>query len=130
VKEKIPDYREKQKLLYIDRTPPADLIRIGDAYYKAGRISDAVDFYEKAGYTQGLEKIREDAIRDGDTMAYQHVLRALRREASPEEWDRIGRRAFELRKWNFALYAFEKGGNTDLFNKTREIISGRDHHSA
>ncbi len=36
--KKLPDYRFKQKILYIDKTSSADLIHYGNLFFEAGRI--------------------------------------------------------------------------------------------
>ncbi len=115
----IPDYQEKQKLLYIEKTPPDTLIRLGDACLESGVMTDAIEFYARAGHKPGLEKIRDLVIERGDVMDFQGALRALRLAGNPDEWNRIGRRAFELKKYTFALYAFEKSGNAEMREKAR-----------
>lgn len=117
---KLPDYKEKQKILYMDNTSPTVLIAYGDKYLEAGRISDAIDFYHKADHTEGLEKIREMVAAEGDVMEFQHTLNALDKNASTEEWEAIGKRAFDLEKYAFATHAFEKSGNDSMIEKIKE----------
>lgn len=116
----MPDYKEKQKILYRDNTPQTALISYGDKYLEAGRISDAIDFYQKADHIEGLKKIREMVAADGDVMGFQHTLNALNIDASEEEWNAIGKRAFELEKYAFAIHAFEKSGNNSMIEKIKE----------
>lgn len=116
----LPDYKGKQKILYIDSTPETALIAYGANYLEAGRISDAIDFYHKANHIEGLKKIREMAAGDGDVMEFQHTLNALNIDASEEEWDIIGKRALELEKYAFAIHAFEKSGNNSMIEKIKE----------
>lgn len=126
-KIKLPDYKEKQKTLYRDNTPQTALIAYGDKYLEAERISDAIDFYQKANHIEGLEKIREMVVADGDVMDFQHTLNALNVDASREEWNRIGERALELKKYIFAIHAFEKGENNSMVEKIKELMtSGRN----
>jgi len=121
-KIKLPNYKEKQKILYRDNTPKAALIDYGDKYLDEGRISDAIDFYKKANHIEGLKKIRELVVTDGDVMEFQHTLNALNIDASEEEWNRIGGQSLELKKYTFAIHAFEKSGNNPMAEKVREII--------
>ncbi|MEA1935248.1 MAG: hypothetical protein U9M96_00305 [Thermodesulfobacteriota bacterium] len=126
-KIKLPDYKEKQKTLYRDNTPQTALIAYGDKYLEAERISDAIDFYQKANHIEGLEKIREMVVADGDVMDFQHTLNALNVDASREEWNRIGEQALELKKYIFAINAFEKGENNSMVEKIKELMtSGRN----
>ena len=129
-KIKLPDYKEKQKTLYRDNTPQTALIAYGDKYLEAERISDAIDFYQKANHTEGLEKIREMVVADGDVMDFQHTLKALNVDASGEEWNRIGERALELKKYAFATHAFEKGENDSMVEKIKDLMtSGRNQET-
>ena len=121
-KTNLPDYKEKQKILYRDNTSPTTLIAYGDKYMEAGKISDAIDFYHKADHIEGLEKIREMVVTDGDVMEFQHTLNALNLDASEEEWNRIGKQALELKKYTFAIHAFEKGGNSPMAEKIKEEV--------
>ncbi len=113
---------EKQKILYRDNTSLTELIAYGDKYLEVGRISDAIDFYQKANHIKGLEKIKDMTVADGDVMEFQHALKALNKNASIEEWNRIGKQALELKKYTFAIHAFEKGENSSMAEKTKETI--------
>jgi tetratricopeptide (TPR) repeat protein len=119
----LPDYKVKQKTLYIDSTPSRTLTSMGERYLEEDRISDAIEFFQKAAYREGLEKIQEIAVESGDVMDFQQVLKALGREATDEEWNRIGQRAMALKKYTFALQAFEKSRNEQEMARLKEKIS-------
>jgi len=69
----LPDYQEKQKLLYKGNISHDELISYGDRYRKANRFFDALEFYQKAKHGPGLREImaesnflrRRDALRAG-----------------------------------------------------------------
>ena len=107
---KLPDYRSKQKILYIDKTSPATLISYGDLYVKAGALSDALDFYDKASHQAGMQRIKEMALENGDTFLFQHAAKALNIELERADWEEIARKATDLKKYLFARHALE---NTD-----------------
>ncbi|MDP2268494.1 MAG: hypothetical protein Q8K46_04920, partial [Deltaproteobacteria bacterium] len=115
------DYRKKQQLLYAEKRTAGELIVYGDRFLEAGKISDAIEFYQKASHTVGLEKISATAQQMGDAMLFLQAARALSRTPSPEEWLAIGQAATALKKYSFALLAFEKGGHEQLIQETREI---------
>jgi len=125
--KKLPDYREKQKILYIDRQSDKDLLAYGDIYLESGRISDATDFYQKANHLPGLEKIREMAEANGDTMAFLYVLKALKRNPTEDDWNRVGQRALELKKYTFALHSFQKSNNTLKIEEVKNMMALEDH---
>ena len=118
----LPDYRKKQMLLYEGKRTPGELIAYGDRLLKAGRISDAIEFYHKSGHRTGLEKIIVSAQEMGDALLFLQASRALDRPTAPEEWLAIGQTAKKLKKYSFALLVFEKGGHEQLLQETREIV--------
>lgn len=124
--KKLPDYREKQKILYIDKRSDKDLIAYGDSYLESGRIADATDFYQRANYLTGLGKIKEMAEAAGDIMAFQHFLKATKQNATDDDWNRIGYRALELKKYIFALHAFEKINNTVKMEQIKNLMVSED----
>ena len=128
--KKLPDYREKQRILYIDKRSDKDLVEYGDHYLEAGRISDASDFYQKANHVPGLEKIKEAAEASGDVMAFQYVIKALKKVATDDDWHRIGQRALELEKYNFALHAFEKSNDTMKIEQIKNLMKSKDNQKA
>jgi hypothetical protein len=123
MKDQLPDYREKQKILYIDRRTAEELIVYGDRSLEANRIFDALEFYQKAKHRPGLEKMLKMAISIGDTMLFEQAVRALRREYSAEEWNRLGQRAFALKKYTFARHAFEQVGDNTKLEEIRKITA-------
>ena len=128
--KKLLDYREKQRTLYIDRRSDKDLIEYGNRYLESGRISDAIDFYQKANYLPGLEKIKETAEAAGDIMTFQYVLKALKQNATDDDWNRIGQRALELRKYTFAAHAFEKCNNSTKAEHVKHLILSEENPKA
>lgn len=117
----LPDYRQKQQLLYEGKRTTAELIDYGDRFLEAGRISDAIEFYQKAGNKAGLEKIIVTAQQMGDVMLFLQASKALNRPASPEEWLALGQAAKGLKKYSFAQLVFEKGGHDQLLQETKEL---------
>ncbi|MBP1710892.1 MAG: putative cytosolic protein [Deltaproteobacteria bacterium] len=123
---KLPDYRLKQKTLYIDKTPAATLIHYGDLLLEAGSLSDALEFYARAGHQTGLKKIKEIASENGDTFLFQGAARALGIELRPADWEDIARRAVELKKFSFAKKALEKTNNAELLNALTTKIKSEE----
>lgn len=113
-KGKLPDYRLKQKILYIDKTSADALIRYGNLYLEENSPSDALEFYSKAEYAVGLQKVQDLAVKNGDTFLFQRAAKTRNVEPRQTEWEEIGRRAMELKKYAFARYAFEKAGKDEL----------------
>ncbi len=124
---RLPDYRLKQKTLYIDKTSAATLQNYGDMFLEEGNISDALDFYQKAGYNEGLQKIKQISIDDGDVMIFQRAAKALHIEPKPEDWETIGRKAIDLKKYFFARHALEKADKADLLDSLKKIMEAEEN---
>ena len=112
---KLPDYKSKQKILYIDNTEPETLVNYGDLFLAEGKVSDALEFYKKANYYDGLEKIKAIALETADVMLYAQAMKALNKEPSALEWEQIGEKAIALKKYFFAKHALEKAGKPHQF---------------
>ncbi|PKN06337.1 MAG: hypothetical protein CVU72_05000 [Deltaproteobacteria bacterium HGW-Deltaproteobacteria-7] len=119
---KLPDYRLKQKLLYIDKVNPGTLQNYGDLYLEEGQLSDALDFYLKANNNDGLQKIKEAALNSGDAMLFSQAAKALNMELKPDDWEAIGKKAIEFKKYFFAQHALEKANNEELLSSLKKII--------
>ena len=113
---KLPDYRLRQKILHIDKTSVAALASYGDLYLEAGALSDALDFYAKAGHQAGMLKIKDLAAASGDSFLFQRAAKTLALDLRDADWETIARKATELKKYLFARYAAEKANNADLLN--------------
>ena len=118
----LPDYQKKQRLLYAEQRSERELSDYGEGFLKEGKLSDAIEFYQKAQYRAGLEAIKEKAKQMGDVMALLQAGKAQGQPLSEEDWRLTGDRARELKKYRFALYAYEKGGNDNLLQEVRESM--------
>jgi len=122
----LPNYQEKQRILYIDHKSVHDLIAYGDAFLEAGKMFDAIEFYQRVNYSEALEKIKGMAEHSGDVMLFQQVLKPLKQHVSDDTWNAIGTRAFDLKKYSFALHAFEKSNNSTMAEKIKKIMMTKE----
>jgi tetratricopeptide (TPR) repeat protein len=120
--KKMPDYHVKQKILYIEKVNPNVLQNYGDMFLEEGFLSDALDFYQKANYNNGMQKIKDIAFDRGDVMLLQQVAKALHLELKTAEWESIGQKAIDLKKYLFAKHALEKADNEEMLNSLKKII--------
>jgi hypothetical protein len=126
VARKLPDYRLKKKILYIDKTSPEALISYGDLYLEAGALSDALDFYARASHTAGIEKIRERALESGDVFLFQGAVRAQGPELRNTDWENIVQTAVRLKKFSFAGQALKKIENAERVNALETMIKAEE----
>lgn len=121
-KDKLPTYLEKQKLLYLKETPAEVLINIGNQLFEQGHYMDALDFYRKCHNNEGLERIRQVAMEQGDFFLFQKFIETHGEGPPPAAWEKLGGQAISLGKYLFALNAFEKANNDIMTKKVRELI--------
>jgi tetratricopeptide (TPR) repeat protein len=119
---RLPDYRTKQKILYIDKNNENALQNYGDSFFEEGRLSDALDFHQKANNTAGLQKIKDLAFDNGDVMLWELAAKALHLELKPADWEAIGQKAIALKKYSFARHALEKANNEEMLNSLQKIM--------
>ena len=124
--KKLPDYRLKQKILYLDKTSPADLIHYGNLFLEAGAYSDALDFFQKSNHNEGIQKIKNIALESGDVMLFQRAAKALNLELSSSDWENIGEKAMKLKKYFFARHALEKTNNEEMLNSLTNMMKAEE----
>jgi hypothetical protein len=122
INTKLYDYRLKQKILYIDKVNPNVLQNYGDMFLEEGLLSDALDFYQKANYNSGMQKIKDIAFDSGDVMLFQQATKALHMELRPADWESIGQKAIDFKKYFFAQHALEKANNEEMLNSIKKIM--------
>jgi hypothetical protein len=125
--KKLPDYQLKQKILYTDHTDPEILKNYGNLFFAEGNLSDALDFYHKANFTEGLQKVKNTALESGDAMLFQRAAKALNLELKPADWENIGQTALRLKKYLFARHAIEKASNEELLSSLTQILQAEEH---
>ena len=125
--KKLPNYQEKQHILYIKHHPDKDLIAYGDAFLEEGKISDAIDFYQKANYVQGLEKIKGMAELSGDVMLLQQVLKPLKQTITEETWNAIGQARPGVEEILYSPFMpLKKAIMIAMVGRIKEIIKSED----
>ena len=101
---------EKRDLLNRPAVPVATLLQWGRTYRDAGLLSDAADFFEKAGAVAELSEMLETVSSEGDSFLFSRLCRVLKHEASSEEWTRVGKEAENRGKALYAQEAFRRAG--------------------
>jgi hypothetical protein len=103
-RSKIPNPLERRHLVARE-LPEARAREIAEAYQAEGRTVEAADFMEKAGSTEALEKIREEAIAAGDVFEFRLAVRMLGATPRREEWTRLADAAAAAGKLRYEVEA-------------------------
>ena len=110
-----PNTLKKGVILYGDSkkdpASPPELIAYGKAYIEGGRIHDALECYHRAGHTEGIERIVEEAVFAGDFFLYKIGMGFLGREIDKKDLNTLAKNADASGKLAFARDAYEATGN-------------------
>ena len=78
----VPGYLKKRRLLNEPELAPALCREHGDKFFALGWWDDALEFYQKGNITEGLEKLRAQALETGDAF----LLARLGKDHDPQVW--------------------------------------------
>lgn len=102
---------KKRDLLNSEKVDKAELLKLGERYLHEDRLSDSIDFFEKAQHVEGLIQLREKSAAEGDYFLYHRLAKILEDSPSSEEWIRLGDNALSLGKLLFARLAYQQADN-------------------
>ena len=91
-KSKIPDPLARRHLVERE-LPPAQSLRLAEAYLAQGRALEAVDFLRKGGARDRLAALRAEAIAAGDSFLLRILATALEESPDRESWSRLAEAA-------------------------------------
>jgi len=115
---------KKGLVLYGDdsREPASEpaLIEYGRVYEGEGRPSDALDFYGKAGYEEGMEAIIRRALDEGDFFLFRKGCTLIGREPETGDLTTLGENALKSGRLVFARQAFEAAGDKKGLKRTEQ----------
>ncbi len=110
----------KKRQLLNEKVLSPELCReLGKKYLEMGWREDALQFFQKGGIAEELERLKDYCLENGDA----YLLGRLGRQ-SPEDWRRLGEKALALGKLHFARRAFEIAGEEDKTAMVTGLIAG------
>jgi len=122
---------KKRDLLNSDRSDPTQFVQLGTTYLEEGRISDAIEFFEKARHRAELDSLLERCLEEGDIFLYRKVARILGVSPGPDQWIKLGDRALSLGKLYFARSAYREAGSPERLAQVERLLSdplpGKSH---
>ena len=120
--KELPGFLKKRKLLYSTKDKDA-LNKYGDMFFQAGKIDDALDFYERGRSSEGFSKVQEVALHEGNLYLFRKVCKITKSELQKASLNQIGEKALELGKLAMALDAFKEAGNDTMRKKLEEMLN-------
>ena len=105
----MPNCLKKRRLLNEKELSPELCRDYGEKFLALGWWEEALEFFQKGNYQEGLEKIKAHALESGDAF----LMGRLVKDRDPDLWRRVAERAMELGKLHFARRAWEKAGDEE-----------------
>ena len=113
---------KKRDLLSSGKADKAELIKLGERYLHEDRLSDTIDFFEKAEHFEGLTQLKEQCVAKGDYFLYQRLANILGESPSSEEWIQLGDNALHLGKLLFARSAYQQAESPEKVAQVEKLL--------
>lgn len=131
-RKKLPWTLEKRELLY--ERKGVDYRYYGDLFFEAERYADALEFYLRGDVEEGIEKMKQFALENGDYYILAKIEEKYSGRIKSEEWRKAARRAEELEKFSMAIWLYEKCGEEkkmrEMADKAGLILEEKDESKA
>ena len=121
-KNALPDSLQKRKLLFDKKVPRERIISYGEMFLREGRLNEAAELFIRAAHVEGMEQIRALAIAQGDSFLYSVAAKGSPDGDKREDWEILGKKAMELKKFSNALRAFKEAENAELLKAAEEAL--------
>jgi len=128
-KGELPNFAAKQKLLHSKDQTPESQVAVGDRFFEAGQLYDALDFFTQASNDDGIARVRDRAVSDADPLLLKLVLRRIEGEAPSEEWRTLGQNALENGKKLCAEEAFRMAGDWQTVARLRGEVAAEEREA-
>lgn len=112
----MPNCLKKRRLLNEKELSPELCRDYGEKFLAIGWWEDALEFFQRGGHQEGLEKIKAYCLESGDA----YLLGRMVKDGDPDLWRRVAGKALESGKLQFARRALEMAGDKD---KAAALIS-------
>ena len=118
----LPGCLKKRRLLNEPELKPELCREYGEKFLAQGCWEDALEFFQKAGDSQGLEKIKNHCLETGDA----YLLGRLGVGQDPQTWRQLAEQALDLGKLRFARLAYELADDPDKAAMVEGLIAGAE----
>jgi hypothetical protein len=113
---------KKRDLLNSGKADKSELIKLGERYLHEDRLSDAIDFFEKAEHFEGLTQLKEQCVAKGDYFLCQRIAKILEESPPSEEWIQLGDNALHMGKLLFARLAYQRADTPEKVAQVEKLL--------
>ncbi len=117
---------KKRDLLNSDNTESSKLLDLGKLYLQEDRLSDAIDFFEKAKYWEGLDQLKERCLEEGDCFLYERLVKIMELTPEPGDWIKLGDAALSNGKLYLARSAYQQGNHKEKIAQVEQLLGDLD----
>lgn len=101
-------YLKRRDLLHSEKSSPALLSSVAREFLAAERVSEALDFFEKARDMDGIQKIKSIALDIGDTFLLNRLERFDRSLVTQQDWETAAQKAAAAGRGSMAQFLARK----------------------
>ncbi len=118
----LPDPIEKRDLIYGDDTTPERLKDLGDRFFEAEYLPDALEAYLKGDHRDGAERVLERAAGQGNYFLVQKINDRWPDLVDDTLWKEAGRNAEEAGRLTDAVKLYFAGDYTEDRKRAEEKL--------
>lgn len=115
---KLPWALEKRSLLY-ERTD-TDFKYWGDFFFENERYADALEFYITGEVEDGIAKMKEFAVKEGDYYTLAKIADKFEEKVSGDDWLEAAEAAMRRGKFAEATWLYERAGERGAMRNSAE----------
>jgi hypothetical protein len=115
---------KKRDLLHNPNIGHSDYAQYGWDYFKQDRPVDALDFFEKAQDMEGIRRIREWSLEQGDPFLLQQTSKLLKEPVTEDSWRKVVERAQAAGRLQQALTAAKALGDEEKIQEIQALMKG------
>ncbi len=117
------DFKTRQKILYLDNPINIDLlIEWGNNFLENDALYDALEFYNRANYQEGIVKIKNISIEEGNYFLYSSASKILKTN-SINELNTLANNAEKNKRLEDALKAYTATKNQTKIDEIKNNLS-------
>lgn len=104
-----PTAIDKRDLIHdVAKQRDVDVSGLGDAFFDAGRLSEALDFYHLGSDSERVRRVKEAALAAGDHFILARVASRDTALVCAGEWEQLGDAAVAVGRFHDAVAAFAR----------------------
>lgn len=111
-------------MLHNQNIGSGEFAQYGWEYLKQERPVDALDFFERAQDLEGIRKIREWSLEEGDPFLLQQTSKLLKEPVSGESWRKVMEKAQAAGRLRQALIAAKALGDEEKIREIESLMKG------